>query len=112
MGNEQAGRKCLGCGAPLIFIKTPQGKGMPCELPAAVLHPDRRTHQRHEVKGDALHIWPIARGLEKGTYATKDGRTFSEAEAPTGVELYLTHWARCPKAESFKKKKARKWPDD
>lgn len=76
---------CRGCGAPIVWIKTPAGKSMPCD-PSPVYYKadpdgkDRIVTTRGEV---------IACTITPGADATDAG--------------YRPHWATCPQAGRFKK---------
>ena len=82
--------KCKSCGADIIWIKTTNGKNMPCDL-----HPVR--------------YWQQDKG--KGTVVTKNGEVIScafEGEGfPTGC-AYVPHWSTCPNADGHRKKECKK----
>lgn len=77
--------KCKACGAEIIWIKTPNGKNMPCN---AQKIPYKNTFP----KGDLVLVTPegkIARGtfdLESDTYG------------------YESHFATCPVAGNFRRR--------
>jgi len=78
--------KCKACGAPIVWIKTLNGKSMPCD---AVQIPYT------EKRGGSLKI------------VTDDGRVIS-AKTPHWVSEAdgvgrTPHWATCPQAGSFRK---------
>jgi hypothetical protein len=100
-----SGRPCKFCPAQLIWIQSPIGGRIPCEQPAFVLHPDRKTHHTHEAVGDELHMHAHVGPLPEGQYFSKDGRRFKEFEAPAGVELWRSHWDRCPGTQTIHKQK-------
>lgn len=76
---------CRGCGAPIVWIKTPAGKAMPCD-PAPV-------------------YYKAAPG-GKDKIVTTRGEVVSCEIAPGGEATdagYRPHWATCPQAGQFKK---------
>lgn len=79
-------RKCRGCGAAIVFVKTPGGKAMPCD-DAPLTY---RTAQDGEIiitpNGDAVHGVAVAPGTAG---ATGWG--------------YRPHWATCPDVVKFRK---------
>ena len=76
---------CRGCGAPIVWIKTPAGKAIPCD-PAPVYYKatpngkDKVVTNRGEV---------VSCEIVPGADATDAG--------------YRPHWATCPQAGRFKK---------
>lgn len=76
---------CRGCGARIVWIKTPAGKAMPCD-PSPVYYKadpegkDRIVTTRGEV---------VACTITTGADATDAG--------------YRPHWATCPQADHFKR---------
>lgn len=76
---------CRGCGARIVWIKTPAGKAMPCD-PSPVYYKadhegkDRIVTTRGEV---------VACTITTGANATDAG--------------YRPHWATCPQAGRFKR---------
>ena len=77
---------CKGCGARVIWLQTANQKMMPCD-PHSVGYKEREK--------------------ASGKILTQDGRIEScdftnEPGAPTG---HIPHWATCPKAEEFKRRK-------
>lgn len=76
---------CRGCGAPIVWIKTPAGKAMPCD-PAPVYYKatpdgkDKVVTTRGEV---------VSCEIVPGANATDAG--------------YRPHWATCPQADHFKR---------
>lgn len=76
---------CRGCGAPIVWIKTPAGKAMPCD-PAPVYYKaapggkDKIVTTRGEV---------VSCEIVPGGEATDAG--------------YRPHWATCPQAGQFKR---------
>lgn len=76
---------CRGCGAPIVWIKTPAGKAMPCD-PAPV-------------------YYKAAPG-GKDKIVTTRGEVVSCEIAPGGEATdagYRPHWATCPQAGQFKR---------
>lgn len=76
---------CRGCGASIVWIKTPTGKAMPCD-PAPVYYKatpdgkDKVVTTRGEV---------VSCEIVPGANATDAG--------------YRPHWATCPQADRFKR---------
>ena len=80
--------KCKGCGASIVFVRTPGGKSMPCDSPMVPY---------------------IARSGAKGKIVTPDGKVVSaevtnDLGSSTGIG-YVPHWANCPKSADFKRNK-------
>ena len=78
--------KCRGCGASIVWLQTANGKMIPC---------------------DPRPVGYRERAGAKGKVVTRDGLVVScdftnEPEQPTG---YIPHFAACPKAADFKRKK-------
>lgn len=83
--NNWQDSSCRGCGAPIVWIKTPAGKAMPCD-PAPVYYKaapggkDKIVTTRGEV---------VSCEIVPGGEATDAG--------------YRPHWATCPQAGQFKR---------
>lgn len=80
--------KCKGCGQEIIWIMSPAGKVIPCD-PEPVIY------------------WQKPKA--KGKVVTKNGMVIScdfegDMAKSTGIG-YVPHWATCPKAEMFRRKK-------
>ena len=80
--------KCKGCGAEIIWIMSPAGKMIPCD-PEPVIY------------------WQKPKA--KGKVVTKNGMVIScdfegDMAKSTGIG-YVPHWATCPKAGEFRRKK-------
>lgn len=80
---------CRGCGAPIVWIRTPGGKSMPCD-PEPVHYRER--------SGAA------------GKIVTPNGTVLScdldvEPETATGIG-YISHWSTCPQAGRFRRREA------
>lgn len=80
--------KCKGCGAPIVWIKTPGGKSIPCDP-------------------DMVPYWQKAGA--KGKVVTPNGETIScefdgDLQTATGLG-YVSHWGTCPMADSFRRRK-------
>lgn len=78
---------CKGCGARIVWIKTPDGKSMPC---------------------DAQQVIYKQRAGAKGKIVTSNGEVVSaevtnDLGTATGIG-YVPHWATCPAADGFKRK--------
>jgi len=81
--------KCRGCGAAIVWIKTPAGKNMPCEAGAVYYR-----------RQDDAPGWLV---LSDGSVV--HGVVLNDlSEHPTGTG-YIPHWSTCPQAESFKRKR-------
>lgn len=79
---------CRGCRAPIVWEKTKHGKGI-------ALDPEPHAD------GNVV-IRTLAGGAIRIAHVLKDG------EEPFEGELrFRTHWEKCPKAEQFRKRKAR-----
>ena len=86
--NTKAGT-CRGCGAHIVWIPTPGGKSMPC---------------------DAEQVLYRARKGANGKVITPNGEVLSAdidvaPETATGVG-YVSHFATCPAANEFRRRKA------
>ena len=78
--------KCRGCGRPIAFIKTVKGKTMP-------------------VDPEAVYFIPAEKGKK---YVMIDGTVHTGREPGDGEEGwigYISHFATCPEADSFRKRK-------
>ena len=80
--------KCRGCGAEIIWIKTPGGKSIPCDA-------------------EPVSYWERAKA--KGKVVTPNGMVLScdfegDPQKATGIG-YVAHWSTCPYAERFRKEK-------
>lgn len=78
---------CRGCGAPIVFIRTPAGKAMPCDA-------------------EPVTYWQNARGPYK--IVTPNGEVISaklegDLQKATGIG-FVSHFATCPKANQFRRK--------
>lgn len=78
---------CRGCGAPILWIRTPARKTMPCD-PEGVVY------------------WQSPTGLNK--IVTPNGEVVSadldgDPQLATGVG-YVSHFATCPQAGRFKRR--------
>lgn len=78
---------CRGCGAPIVFIRTPGGKAMPCDA-------------------EPVTYWQDALGLYK--IVTPNGEVVSaklegDAQKATGIG-YMSHFATCPAADKFRRR--------
>lgn len=77
--------KCRGCGADLIYIRTPKGRHMPCDPPL-------------------VPYWPREGG--PGRVVALDGRVVAcDLEGPRETARFgrVSHFATCPAAERFKR---------
>lgn len=78
---------CRGCGRPIIWIKTPGGKSIPCD-PREVAY------------------WQCRGGRHR--IVTRNGEVVSaELEGMPGTMTgigYISHFATCPQATNFRKR--------
>ena len=76
---------CRACGAPVKWIKTKNGKAMPCNPEKIAFLPEK--------SGDKVFI------LENGevTKGSTDGMSTHEG--------YISHFATCPAADEFRRKR-------
>lgn len=72
---------CKGCGAAITFIKTPAGKW--------------------EV-GDSYGFYSSVSG---GVVILHSGEVMQAAKLKKSIKAFRPHWASCPAAEKFRKKK-------
>lgn len=78
--------KCKSCGAEIIWIKTANGKSMPCD-------PDQTTYVEAKDGKDTIIT---ANGQVLKCILTGDMRRV------TGIG-YIPHWATCPSAEQHRR---------
>jgi hypothetical protein len=76
---------CRGCGKPIVWIKTPGGKSMPCDPDPVPYWAGKEFHSRIVTPNGEV----IACKLNGYKTATGIG--------------YIPHWATCPKYKDFKK---------
>jgi hypothetical protein len=81
--------RCRACGAAIVFVKTPAGKKMPC---------------------DVARVPYTVDPAGKDTIITPSGETLRGAVLPATRPVkdfaglgYRPHWADCPAASKFKK---------
>lgn len=80
---------CRGCGARIVWIKTPAGKSMPCDV-GTVLYdaqkggPDKIVKANGEVVAGEIVTGKVELGEVYGSG-------------------YVPHWSTCPKADGFRK---------
>ena len=77
--------KCRGCGANILWIKTTSGKSMPCDPQLVTVHD-------FDIEAGK---W-IVLVLENGVVTTNPH---------IGMAGYTSHFATCPKAAAFKKRR-------
>lgn len=83
--------KCKSCGADIIWIKTAAGKSIPCDS-------DARTYWKNPHGSDVI--------VTPNGEVYKADLTGDLAQA-TGIG-YISHFATCPAADKFRKKKEKK----
>lgn len=87
--------KCRGCGAAIVWIRTIRGKAMPCNAEAVEYQKDKRGKDFIVTKsGDVV----------RGRIIT-DGEKHGLLEPIIDGEGYISHYATCPKADLFRKKR-------
>ena len=79
---------CRACGAEIRWIKTRDGKSMPCNQEGVFFTPGGGPHTFVTPQG------MVVRGTKGVSWRSHDGR-FG----------YTPHWATCPQADRFRKKK-------
>lgn len=82
---------CKKCNAPIVWIKTPAGKWMPCDE-GLVPYIQSETGKESVVtdRGDVIRCDIVKEKLPDGRF-------------PTGMAR-VPHWATCPEADSFRQK--------
>lgn len=75
--------KCKGCGAPIIWIRTPNGKAMPCD--------PQRIPYRTNLKGKYTLIDPAGRVC------------VGDLDLDSDKYGYISHFATCPAANQLRK---------
>lgn len=89
MDNGNFGR-CRSCGQQVLWIRTKAGKNMPCNTQIIEYREPKEGEKRDEL------------------LVTPDGDTVSAViEKGTGNFGYISHFATCPNASSFRGRKAR-----
>lgn len=78
--------KCKSCGAEIIWIKTANGKSMPCD-PEAHFVSERSDGNETFVMRDGRVV--------------KGFRAYGDATSPVG---YISHFATCPSADRHRRK--------
>lgn len=79
---------CKSCGAPIVWVKTPAGSWMPCD------------EGLHAYKKDTLGKDVVV--TDKGEVVRC--QLVSNEHSPDGMAR-IPHWATCPYAKDFKRKK-------
>lgn len=74
---------CRGCGAQILWVVTQKGKAMPCNLYVICFTP----------------------GGGPETFVTPDGKVVRGKRSKDGEIGYISHFATCPQAKRFKKKR-------
>lgn len=84
--------KCLGCGSPIKWIHTKNGKHMPCD-------PERKIISNLKTGNDTFILLngETVRGDEAGTIISDTLDDYLVGYSP--------HWINCPEAKIFKAKK-------
>jgi len=84
---------CRGCGKPIAFIKTKNGKSIPVDPEPVKFIPSNDYDKFVQADGT----------VQTGMRARSED--FNEASQGILEEGYVSHWATCPAAEDFRKKK-------
>lgn len=83
--------KCKSCGAEIIWIKTANGKSMPCDA-AGISY--------------SVDLHPGAKGEEVLNLITDRGTIVRTMFDPGGDKIgYTSHFATCPNANQHRKKR-------
>ena len=85
-------KTCKGCGAPIVWITTTNGKAMPCDAEAVNYQENR--------KGASLIVTEAGR-VVRGDIIT-GGINILLARVIDG-QGYISHYATCPAADHFRK---------
>lgn len=80
--------QCRKCGAPIVFVRTPKGKWMPCDEGLVEYHAGNTPDFDDVVVNDKGEVIRC---------------TFDFQCNPDGLAR-IPHWATCPYAEDFRKK--------
>lgn len=80
--------KCRGCGREIVWIKTPAGKAMPCDIDPVVYW--------ENPGGSKILVTPNG--------STVRCETEGDPQEPTGIG-YVSHFSTCPAAGNFRKKR-------
>lgn len=92
---------CKGCGRPIIWFQTPAKKSMPCD-------PDEQAFRENpsgkdtivKRNGEVVKAEIIARCSDLHV----PGEKFTDLGDADGIG-YVPHWATCPNADQFRRKK-------
>ena len=79
---------CKKCGAPLVFVKTPKGKWMPCDEGLVEYHAGNTPDFDDVVVNDKGEVIKC---------------TFDFQCKPDGLAR-IPHWATCPYADDFRRR--------
>ncbi len=80
-------RPCKACGAQIIWIKTPAGKAIPCDLNAVYYARTRYSNTRVVLPNGEVILAEIVRD-----YAHAEGYG------------YIPHWSTCTNPDAFRRK--------
>lgn len=82
---------CRGCGGPILWIRTPAGRSMPCDP-------------------EPVEYWQSPTGLQR--IVTPNGQVVSASlEGLPGLATgrgYISHFATCPEARAFSRRGGRR----
>lgn len=88
--------KCKSCGAEITWIKTRDGKSMPCDSEPVYFIPDP--------KGKSLIVTDNGQTV-KGDIVDKKVALYSQDEKVTVMTGHISHFATCPNANKHRKGK-------
>lgn len=84
---------CKSCGAPIVWIKTQNGKNMPCDADAV--------EYQENYKGKSTVVTEDGRVLKATIIDRTGGGLLSPVIDGKG---YIPHWATCPHAAQHKRR--------
>lgn len=84
---------CKSCGAPIVWIKTQNGRSMPCDVPAV--------DYQENYKGSSLIVTDDGR-VRRATIIKKP-ITSSGLQPIIDGKGYISHFATCPYANKYRR---------
>lgn len=85
---------CKSCGAPIVWIKTQNGRSMPCDVPAV--------DYQENYKGSSLIVTDDGR-VRRATIIKKP-ITSSGLQPIIDGKGYISHFATCPYANKYRRR--------
>lgn len=85
---------CKSCGAPIVWIKTQNGRSMPCDVPAV--------DYQENYKGSSLIVTDDGR-VRRATIIKKP-ITSSGLQPVISGKGYISHFATCPYANKYRRR--------